>query len=157
METEQRQVFPHITERALIERINRTLVWQAQRLIKSRGARNKQEYGDWFVIDLSTHSDSGGYDVIRGIRDLESFGRELGCWDPSDVAWESSEVIAWMRSRVVASGGNPSWIPDEPVSVWGFSEVVKRTGMGNLATIYRRVADGQFPKPLTQLRAAKAA
>jgi predicted DNA-binding transcriptional regulator AlpA len=148
METEQRRVFDFVTEHALVQRINRTLVWRAQRLIKSRGARDKREYGKAYILDLSTHSNPGGYDVIRGIRDLEAFGLELGCLDPFDIAWESSEVIAWMRSRVVASGGNPSWIPDEPVSVWSLTEVCKRTGMDS-ATIYRRVADGQFPKPCT--------
>jgi predicted DNA-binding transcriptional regulator AlpA len=71
---------------------------------------------------------------------------------PRAIAWPSSEVLAWMRSRVVASGGDPSIIPDEPVSFWRMPEIVKRTGMCR-ATIYRRVADGQFPKPLT-LRAA---
>jgi predicted DNA-binding transcriptional regulator AlpA len=71
---------------------------------------------------------------------------------PRAVAWVSSEIIAWMRSRVAASGGDPSCIPDEPVSFLRLREVVKRTGMAR-ATIYRRVADGQFPKPLT-LRAA---
>jgi len=71
---------------------------------------------------------------------------------PRAVAWTSGEVIGWMRSRVLASGGDPSCIPDEPTSFWRLKEVVKRTGMAR-ATIYRRVADGQFPKPLT-LRAA---
>ncbi len=67
---------------------------------------------------------------------------------PRAVAWPSSEVLAWMRRRVVASGGDPSCIPDEPVSFWRLKEIVRRTGMSR-ATVYRRVADGQFPKPLT--------
>lgn len=74
-----------ITENALIKRINRTLVWRAQRLIKSRGIGQQVELGDWFIIDLGTHSNPEGYDIIRSIRrihDLESFGRELGCLLP---------------------------------------------------------------------------
>jgi len=79
MQKEQRQAFPFVAERALIERINRKLIWQAQRLQKARGARDKRELGDWYILDLSTYRDPRGYDVIRGIRDLEALGRELGC------------------------------------------------------------------------------
>ncbi len=80
MDIEQRRVFPFVTENALMKRINRTLVWRAQRLIKSTGARKKRELGDWYILDLSSHSDSRGYHVIRSIRDLEALGRELDCF-----------------------------------------------------------------------------
>ena len=67
-----------VSNRALVHRINRTLVWSARRLMKSRGARAKQEYGDWYILDLGDRG-IDGYAVIRDSIDLEALGRELGC------------------------------------------------------------------------------
>jgi predicted DNA-binding transcriptional regulator AlpA len=53
-----------------------------------------------------------------------------------------------MRERVAAGGGDPTDIPDEPVRFWRLPEVIERTSMGR-TTIWRRVRDGQFPKPVT--------
>jgi len=71
-----------VTERALVHRINRALLWSAERLMKSRGARDKQTFGDWYILDLSTHSDPSGYHVIRDFIDLEALGREMDCLEP---------------------------------------------------------------------------
>lgn len=63
------------------------------------------------------------------------------------VAWPSTAVIAWMRNRIEASGGDPSLIPDEPPALWRLRIVMERTGLAR-PTLYRLAAQGQFPKPV---------
>ncbi len=63
------------------------------------------------------------------------------------VAWASTAVIAWMRDRITASGGDPALIPDEPASFWRLRVVMQRTGLAR-PTLYRLAAQGQFPKPV---------
>ncbi|MGO9930436.1 MAG: helix-turn-helix transcriptional regulator [Steroidobacteraceae bacterium] len=67
---------------------------------------------------------------------------------PRAVAWTSTEVLSWMRAKVVEAGGDPALVPDEPTRFWRLPEVVKRTGLAE-ATLYRRVAKGQFPKSVS--------
>lgn len=64
------------------------------------------------------------------------------------VAWPSSAVIAWMRDRLAAAGGDPSSIPDEPFRYWRLPEVEQRVGVRR-STVYRWIASRQFPAPLT--------
>lgn len=64
---------------------------------------------------------------------------------PRAVAWPSTVVLAWMRNRVTASGGDPSAIPDEPTALWRLRTVIERTGLSR-PTIYRLAALGQFPR-----------
>lgn len=61
------------------------------------------------------------------------------------VAWPSTAVIGWMRSRIQASGGDPTLIPDEPPALWRLRTVMQRTGLAR-PTLYRLAAAGQFPK-----------
>ena len=63
------------------------------------------------------------------------------------VAWPSGSVIAWLRARVVASGGDAAVIPNEPTAMWRIPEVERRTGLSR-ATVYRMAAAGEFPKPV---------
>ena len=63
------------------------------------------------------------------------------------VAWPSTAVIAWMRARIAASGGDPTLIPDEPPSLWRLRTVMQRTGLAR-PTLYRLAAQGQFPRPV---------
>lgn len=63
------------------------------------------------------------------------------------VAWASAAVIRWMRDRVIASGGNPSDIPNEPASLWRADIVSQRTGLSR-ASLYRMAAAGEFPRPI---------
>ena len=73
------------------------------------------------------------------------------------VAWPSAAIIAWLRDRVVASGGDPAVIPDEPSAMWRLPEVERRTGLSR-ATLYRMAATGEFPRPIRlSVRAAECA
>jgi predicted DNA-binding transcriptional regulator AlpA len=72
----------------------------------------------------------------------------MGTEPAHSIAWPSTVILEWMRSRVVASGGDSATIPDEETRFWRMPEVIKRTGMSR-TTIYRRIADGGFPSPLT--------
>jgi predicted DNA-binding transcriptional regulator AlpA len=72
---------------------------------------------------------------------------------PRGIAWPSTAVLEWMRTRVRAAGADPTTIPDEPVSFWRLKEVIRRTGCSR-STIQRFVEAGQFPKPVT-LRAVE--
>jgi hypothetical protein len=74
-----------VSERALVHRINRVLVWEAQRLIKSRGARQKQEHGDWYIINLSSCDEHSCYTVLSDFIDIEGLGLMYGCLTYSDT------------------------------------------------------------------------
>lgn len=63
------------------------------------------------------------------------------------VAWASSDVIAWMRARVAASGGNPEIIPDQQFAFWRIDEVERRVGVKK-STLYRWVGEGIFPRSI---------
>jgi predicted DNA-binding transcriptional regulator AlpA len=52
-----------------------------------------------------------------------------------------------MKTRMFASGGDPSTIPDEPSSFWRVPEVERRTGLSR-ASLYRLSNQGRFPKPI---------
>lgn len=67
--------------------------------------------------------------------------------DGRAVAWPSTSVIRWMRARIVASGGDPNDIPDEPGALWRLDTVAARTGLSR-ATLYRMAARGEFPAPV---------
>lgn len=68
-----------VTERALIQRINRKLIKKNEVLKKTPPERGKEgistvrwNYGDYYILDQTRNQ------VSRGHLDLESFGRELG-------------------------------------------------------------------------------
>jgi predicted DNA-binding transcriptional regulator AlpA len=63
------------------------------------------------------------------------------------VAWTSSAINDWMRARIAESGGDPSIVPDEPFRFLRLPEVESRVGLKR-ASIYRKMTEGVFPKPL---------
>jgi len=79
-----------VTERALVQRINRKLADDDQKLTKLRG-RAAEEFGDWVVVPIPNkaailgHGRSGPLSRIEqhGV-DLEKMGRELQVLRP----WE---------------------------------------------------------------------
>lgn len=66
---------------------------------------------------------------------------------PRSVAWPSTVITAWIRERVVASGGDPAVVPDEPFTMLRRPEVQRRVGLSG-PTIYRRIKAGTFPAPI---------
>jgi predicted DNA-binding transcriptional regulator AlpA len=69
------------------------------------------------------------------------------------VGWPSTRVIAWLKERLAAAGGDPSDIPDEPFAMWRLPEVERRTGYKR-PSIYRMAARGEFPRPIPLSSAA---
>jgi hypothetical protein len=62
-----------VSERALIQRINRVLAKDGQRLRATRGERARLDFGWYWVHELSRNL------CLDTHVDLESMGRELGC------------------------------------------------------------------------------
>jgi hypothetical protein len=70
-----------ITERALIQRINRALAKEGQILRAARGERSRAELGDYYIVDLSRNTVEAQHcDPIK-------LGKELGVLQ----AWEVLE------------------------------------------------------------------
>ena len=70
-----------VSERALIQRINRVLASDDQKVVTTRGARAILDLGYYYVLDWRRNL------AVQTDLDLESFGRELGCLKP----WERLE------------------------------------------------------------------
>jgi hypothetical protein len=68
-----------VSLRALIQRINRKLALDDEKLKASRGARAIQDLGDYYILDFSRNVISAKY------VDPESLGREMEVLAP----WES--------------------------------------------------------------------
>ena len=67
-----------ITTKALIQRINRKLKKEYQALRKSRGYREQQNLGEYYILDQYRNT------IINSHVDIESLGREikvLGDWE----------------------------------------------------------------------------
>lgn len=67
---------------------------------------------------------------------------------PRAVGWPSPPVLEWLRSRLTASGGDPSVVPDEPFRFMRLTEIEARTGLKRSA-IYKYIAAGKFPAPVS--------
>lgn len=67
-----------VTTRALIQRINRKLKPEQERLKTLRGDRWRGDLGDYFVVDFFTNR------IVAQHVDPEKLGRELGVLQP----WE---------------------------------------------------------------------
>jgi hypothetical protein len=61
-----------VSMKALVRRVNRRLVKQGQKLIKTRGERVRAELGDMYVIDTNTSA------LILFRVNVEVLARELG-------------------------------------------------------------------------------
>ena len=66
-----------VTERALVQRINRALALRGERLRAGRG-RSVDDLGDYFVVDVDRRA------VVGKDITLEEYGRDLGVLQP----WE---------------------------------------------------------------------
>jgi hypothetical protein len=76
--TAKKQRVP-ITERALVQRINRKLKADGERLIKARGSQTATSFGDWYIVDEQRN-------VIASQRvDPETLARKIGALRP----WEA--------------------------------------------------------------------
>jgi hypothetical protein len=71
-----------VSERALIQRINRKLAANGESLKKSRGDRARSDLGEYYIINLHKNS------VVNFGFDLEAKGRELGAL----AEWEALEA-----------------------------------------------------------------
>ena len=80
-----------VTERALIQRINRVLAKQDEMLKVTRGQRARADLGDWYVLDVQRNT------VMRSNMSshlsLEDYGRKLGALQPFE--------------KLVREGGKP--------------------------------------------------
>lgn len=70
-----------VTERALVQRINRRLAESGEQLKAYRGIR-RQSDGPYFVVDVQRNRITREH-----VRDLEALGRELGALE----GWERLE------------------------------------------------------------------
>ena len=71
-----------VTPRAAIQRINRKLAHDGEKLVTTRGARNRQNLGEYFILDESRNC------VIATHCDIEKLGREIGVIEK----WEKMEA-----------------------------------------------------------------
>jgi hypothetical protein len=68
-----------VTVRALIQRINRHLLPDGERVRTTHGARAQSDLGDHYRLDIRHQC------VVEGAVDLEALGRELGVLKPFEV------------------------------------------------------------------------
>ena len=61
-----------ISERALLARINRQLVKEDQKLVKTRSEKVKVEVGDCYLLNVERNA------ILRMPVDLEDLGHDLG-------------------------------------------------------------------------------
>ena len=71
-----------ITERALLQRLNRKLAGEDLIVKKTRAGRFAQELGEYFLLDFN-HNRIVGKDV-----DLAAIGRERGVLQPWEIVGE---------------------------------------------------------------------
>jgi hypothetical protein len=74
----KRKSFVPVSERALVQRINRKLLLDDQRLVKTRGAQAILDLGEYYVLDWRRNL------ALDTRVDPEDLGRELGALRP----WE---------------------------------------------------------------------
>jgi predicted DNA-binding transcriptional regulator AlpA len=63
------------------------------------------------------------------------------------VGWPSPVIASWMKERLRAAEADPGLVPDEPFRFLRMPEVLSRTGLGR-TTLYRRIENGTFPRPI---------
>jgi hypothetical protein len=67
-----------VSTRALIARLNRKLRQDDEVLKTSRGARMRQQVGEFYVIDVTINA------LVADDIDIEHYGREYGCLAPQE-------------------------------------------------------------------------
>jgi predicted DNA-binding transcriptional regulator AlpA len=93
--------------------------------------------------------------VVRAIGDAMPRNPNLGA-SPRAVVIPSPVVTDYMRARVKAAGGDPASVPDMPYKFMRPADVVAILGV-SIATFYRMIGDGIFPRPIPVDRAASRA
>jgi hypothetical protein len=63
-------------------------------------------------------------------------------------AWTSAQIADWQRAQLIAAGYDTSVVKDEPLRFLRLPEVCKRVGLSK-PSVYRRIADGRFPRPIS--------
>ena len=72
---------------------------------------------------------------------------------PRAVVIPSPAVVDYMRARVKAAGGDPLTVPDMSYRFMRPADVIAITGI-SMATLYRLIQDGVFPRPIPVDRAS---
>jgi predicted DNA-binding transcriptional regulator AlpA len=72
---------------------------------------------------------------------------------PRAVRWPSPAVLAWVRERIKAAGGDPTQVPETSFRLLPLSAVRDLTGLST-STLYRMQANGTFPRPVPVDRAS---
>lgn len=72
---------------------------------------------------------------------------------PSAVGWPSTVVEDWDRQHLRSNGLDPAQVVATPYHIKRVPAIKERYGWST-ATLYRRIKDGSFPKPIPLGRAA---
>ncbi len=67
---------------------------------------------------------------------------------PRTVRWTSPAIVEWQRQQLRDSGQDPAIVPDEPFRFIALKELRLKLSLSP-ATIYRAMAAGKFPRPIT--------
>ena len=65
----------------------------------------------------------------------------------SAVGWPSPVIEAWDREHLRTNGLDPAQVPTEPYHIKRVPAIKQRYGWST-PTLYRRIKDGSFPKPI---------
>ncbi len=82
--TAKRQTVP-VTERALLQRINRVLANEGKQLQKARGGTARLELGDYYSVNVRRNF------VVQKDVDLEELGRKLNSLRPYESLVKTNE------------------------------------------------------------------
>ena len=115
-----------ITERALIQRINRRLAPMQRRLYKSRCQSCPDDCGPFYVLDTTDPQHFAVVESNMTIIRVEEFARELGVLSHRSRSTDMTELKP--KPRVIASTDLATAIGVEPEVVNAFVERELRAG-----------------------------
>jgi hypothetical protein len=78
----------YISQRALLQRINRKLAKEEKKLLTSRSNAKKQEFGNFYIVDINLNN------VIQAHIDLEVLGQDLHAIKKGEKYSEEVDEIA---------------------------------------------------------------
>lgn len=64
------------------------------------------------------------------------------------IGWPSPIVIEWDREKLRAAGLEPTIVPDMAYCILRVPQIKQRYGWST-TTLYRRINEGSFPKPIS--------
>lgn len=82
--TAKKQTVP-VTERALLQRVNRALANEGKQLQKARGGTARLELGDYYTVNVQRNF------VVQKDVDLEELGRKLNSLRPYESLAKTTE------------------------------------------------------------------